>query len=79
MLWINEPLYKKKIVINSLINLLELKYPDWMNNKVIEEYKNFNWLFKYNMNRLEKYTKEHIVEKDIEKLKLIYYIHFKKI
>ena len=69
MLWINEPLYKKKIVINSLINLLELKYPDWMNNKVIEEYKNFNWLFKYNMNRLEKYTKEHIVEKDIEKIK----------
>lgn len=69
MLWLNEPLYKKKIVINSLINLLELKYPDWKNNNIIEEYKNVNWLFKYNMNRLEKYTKDHIVEKDIEKIK----------
>ena len=25
-----------------------------MNNNIIEDYKNFNWLFKYNMNRLEK-------------------------
>ncbi len=57
MLWVNFPRKKKEIVINSLINLLDLKYPNWRNNKIIDEYKKVNFLFNFDMNRLRNYTR----------------------
>lgn len=69
MMWINTLKSRKEVIINSLINLLELKYPDWSDNKIIEEYKEVNFLFKYNMDRLHNYTKNYIREDNIEKVK----------
>ena len=37
MLWMNFPFKKKQIVISSLINLIDLKYPNWRNNEMIEQ------------------------------------------
>ena len=58
MLWVNFPHKKKEIVISSLVSILDAKYPDWNENKVIEEYKSINGLFKFDMNRLKYYTNE---------------------
>lgn len=69
MMWINTLKPRKEVIINSLINLLELKYPDWSDNKIIKDYKEVNSLFKYNMDRLHNYTKNYIREDNIEKVK----------
>jgi CDP-glycerol glycerophosphotransferase len=69
MTWINFPKNKKTIVINSLINILDLKFPNWKDNVIIEEYKNINFLFKYNMNRLSSFQKEYENIDDVKELK----------
>ena len=56
MLWMNFPFKKKQIVISSLINLIDLKYPNWRNNEMIEQYKKVNPLFGFDMSRIGKYT-----------------------
>lgn len=56
MLWVNFPHKKKEIVISSLLGILDAKYPDWQENKIIELYKFKNGLFQFDMNRLNKYT-----------------------
>lgn len=68
MLWANFPRKKKEIVINSLINLLDLKYPNWKNDKIVEEYKKINPLFNFNMNRLKNYTKSYTKIDDVEEI-----------
>ena len=68
MLWANFPRKKKEIVINSLINLLDLKYPNWKNDKIVEEYKKINPLFNFDMNRLKNYTKSHTKINDVEEI-----------
>jgi len=55
MMWVNFPKEKRAIVINSLVNLIEIKYPDWQNNEYIEKYRSINPLFNFNMGRLDKY------------------------
>ena len=55
MLWVNFPHKKKEIVISSLIGILDAKYPNWENNKIIDRYKERNILFNYDMNRLHKF------------------------
>lgn len=52
MLWVNLPRDKKEVVINSLIGILDIKYPNWRNNKTVEDYKKVNGLFNLDMNRL---------------------------
>lgn len=68
MLWINLPKKKKKIIINSLINLLDLKYPNWRNNKIVAEYKKVNLLFNFVMNRLKNYTKSYTKINNIQEI-----------
>lgn len=68
MLWVNFPKKKKEVVINSLINLLDLKYPNWRNDKIVEEYKKINPLFNFDMNRLKNYTKTYIKIDDVEEI-----------
>ena len=68
MLWVNFPRKKKEIVINSLINLLDLKYPNWRNDKIVEEYKKINPLFNFDVNRLKNYTKSYTKIDDVEEI-----------
>lgn len=56
MLWVNLPHDKKEIVVSSLLGILDAKYPDWEENKIVEQYKNKNWAFNFDMNRLKKYV-----------------------
>ena len=57
MLWVNFPHSKKEIVISSLIGILDAKYPNWQENKIVERYKNNNGLFNFDMRRLPKFIK----------------------
>lgn len=56
MLWVNFPHNKKEIVISSLLGILDAKYPNWEENKIVELYRTKNGLFNFDMNRLNKYT-----------------------
>ena len=56
MLWVNFPKDKKDVVISSLLGIIEAKYPDWQNNKIVEEYREKNGLFNFDMKRLDKFT-----------------------
>ena len=58
MLWVNFPHKKKEIVVSSLLGILDAKYPDWQENRIVELYKSKNALFNFDMNRLNKYTNE---------------------
>ena len=55
MMWVNFSKDKKKVVINSIVNLIELKYPNWMNNEYITKYKQINPVFNFDINRIENY------------------------
>lgn len=55
MVWINFPHMKKEIVISSLLGILDKKYPDWQENKIIQEYREKNAFFNFNMNRLNNF------------------------
>lgn len=69
MLWVNFPKKKKEIIINSLINILDLKYPNWRDNKILEQYKKVNPLFNLDMKRLYGYTKNYTQIDDVVELK----------
>ena len=56
MFWVNFPHKKKEVVISSLLAILDAKYPDWEDNKMVESYKNSSRLFDFTMNRLNSYT-----------------------
>lgn len=58
MLWVNFPHQKKEIVISSLLSILDTKYPDWQENRIVKLYSSKSALFNFNMNRLNKYTNE---------------------
>ena len=58
MLWVNFPHKKKEIIVSSLLAILDAKYPNWHDNKIVESYKSKSTLFKFDMNRLDKYTNE---------------------
>ena len=75
MMWVNLPHKKKEIIINSLISILDIKYPEWKNNEMVDEYKKVNVLFKIDINRInnfynEKYhtTNEEEAKKNITKV-----------
>lgn len=67
MLWVDFPRDKKEIVISSLLGILDVKYPNWQNNNIIELYKTKNGLFNFDMSRLDKYSNDEfrIPDKDI--------------
>lgn len=56
MLWINFPHDKKEVVISSLLGILDAKYPNWQESKIIEDYKKRSPLFNFDMNRLDSFT-----------------------
>ena len=58
MLWVNFPHKKKEIVVSSLLGILDAKYPNWQENRIVELYKSKNVLFNFDINRLSKYTNE---------------------
>lgn len=58
MIWVNFPRKNKKIVVSSLLGILDAKYPNWQENKIVESYKSKNALFNFVMNRLDKYINE---------------------
>lgn len=69
MSWVNLSKKRKKIIVSSFINILDLKYPNWKQNELINKYKDFNFLFKLNMNRITNYTEGYIKEDNIEVIK----------
>lgn len=58
MLWVNFPHKKKEIVVSSLLGILDIKYPNWQENRIVELYKTKNALFNFDMNRLDNFTSE---------------------
>lgn len=58
MLWVNFPHNKKEIIISSLLGMLDAKYPNWQDNRIVKLYKSKNGLFNFDMNRLNKYVNE---------------------
>ena len=66
MFWVNFPHKKKEIVVSSLLGILDAKYPNWQENRIVELYKSKNALFNFDMNRLNKYTNEEYRNVDIE-------------
>lgn len=42
-------------MISSLLGILDGKYPDWQNNKMVEKYRNKSALFDFYMGRLDKF------------------------
>ena len=47
-----------KVVISSLLGILDAKYPKWKDNKIVSQYKSINRLFNLNMKRLDRYICE---------------------
>lgn len=68
MMWFNFPKNKKEIVINSLINLLDLKYPNWRNDRIVEQYKKVNPLFGFDISRVKYYAKNYVKLDDINEI-----------
>lgn len=58
MLWVNFSHKKKEIVVSSLLGILDARYPNWQENRIVELYKSKNALFNFDINRLSKYTNE---------------------
>ena len=69
MLWVNLSHNKKEIVINSLLGILDAKYPNWQENNIVQIYKSKNGLFDFDMNRLNKYKNDEFRYVDIETAK----------
>lgn len=67
MLWVNFPHSKKEVVVSSLLGILELKYPNWQDNQMVQQYRNKNSLFNFDMGRLDKFTNDNykVVDKEI--------------
>ncbi|MCL2860005.1 MAG: glycosyltransferase [Oscillospiraceae bacterium] len=55
MTWIGFPKKDKVIIINLIINAIELEYPNWLECKYIQEYKNVNIIFNHSMKKLDRY------------------------
>ena len=58
MCWVNFSHDKKEIVINSLLSILDYKYPNWYENEIIKLYRDINFVFNFDMNRLDKYIND---------------------
>ena len=69
MLWVNFPRQKKEIVVSSLLGILEIKYPNWQENQIVQQYKNQNGLFNLDIKRLHKFTNDEYKTMDIETAK----------
>ena len=69
MLWVDFPRKKKEIVISSLLGILDVKYPNWQHNKIVELYKTKNGLFNFDMNRLSDFDNPVYRINDINKAK----------
>ena len=69
MLWVDFPCKKKEIVISSLLGILDVKYPNWQHNKIVELYKTKNVLFNFDMNRLSDFDNPVYRINDINKAK----------
>ena len=55
MFWLNLSKEDKRIVISSLINILDIKCPNWEEDKIVKYYRTKNKLFDFDMNRLNKF------------------------
>lgn len=60
MSWENCPMLFKITIINSIINLVELKYPNWKDSKYINMYRKANSTFNNNMKKLDSYLKQEL-------------------
>lgn len=78
MTWVNFSKSKKDVVISSLINILDLKYPNWRNNELMEKYKKINPFFRFLMARMGSFTKDYNNLTDIEQIKSNIQYVFKK-
>jgi len=58
MLWVNFPRSKKEVVISSLLAILDSKYPQWEDNYIVEQYRQKNGLFNFDMKRLQKFIND---------------------
>lgn len=56
MLWVNFPHKKKEIVVSSLLGILDIKYPNWEEDRILNLCKSKTALFNFDMNRIKYYT-----------------------
>lgn len=66
MMWFNLSRKKKIIIVSSLLGILDKKYPDWQEDRMLKIYKTKNSLFKYNMQRLKKYIDDNYRNVNVE-------------
>lgn len=70
MMWVNLSRKKKEIIISSLISILDIKYPNWRNNKMIDEYKKANIAFNIDIRRINSFYKDNYHTTDEEEAKI---------
>lgn len=68
MMWFNFSHSQKEVVIQSLISILDLKYPGWKDDEILNKYKRINPLFGIDMTRVFLYTKNYQIVDDKEEL-----------
>lgn len=68
MTWVNFSKNQKEDVIKSLINIIELRYPNWRNNKIIIEYGQNNSMFKKHLDKMNNISINFLKENDREVL-----------
>ena len=66
MLWVNFPRSKKEVVISSLLAILDSKYPKWEDNYIVEQYRQKNGLFNFDMKRLQRFTNDEYRGVDVD-------------
>lgn len=75
MHWISFQKEQKQVVISSLLGILDIKYPNWQENKIIKRYGEKNVLFQFDMNRLNTYSINEY--RDVDKTRAVN--HIKKV
>ena len=69
MHWVNFAKDKKKIIVSSLIGLMDVKYPNWKDNEIVNKYRNINSLFNFDIKRMDKYIDDNYRNVNIEEAK----------
>lgn len=68
MTWVNFSREKKEVVINSLTSILDIKYPNWKNNDMVQKYEDANPLFKHHIQRMSRYENAELASKSLEEV-----------
>ena len=69
MTWINCSKNDKDVIVSSLINILDLQYPNWRDNALVIKYGKINFPFKLSMEFIDKFMTNYRSLSNIEQIK----------